>query len=154
MALYAWSKLYNKPASSLVEPAAMAPFQRMAHDCIESLPEFAAIEKAEKPLERIRFLKADPTEIEPWRGIMQRNTPGQAAAGAPVFIAQGTADTTVRPDITKKFAVALCRQGARVRFVSLNGVSHTFAAKASVGQALGWMGDRFRGKPASSDCGR
>ena len=154
MALYAWSKLYNKPASSLVEPAAMAPFQRMAHDCIESLPEFAAIEKAEKPLERIRFLKADPTEIEPWRGIMQRNTPGQAAAGAPVFIAQGTADTTVRPDITKKFAVALCRQGARVRFVSLNGVSHTFAAKESVGPALAWMGDRFRGKPAPSDCGR
>ena len=154
MALYSWSKLYNKPASSLVEPAAMAPFQRMAHDCIESLPEFAAIEKAEKPLERIRFLKADPTEIEPWRGIMQRNTPGQAAAGAPVFIAQGTADTTVSPDITKKFAVALCRQGARVRFVSLNGVSHTFAAKESVGPALAWMGDRFRGKPAPSDCGR
>jgi pimeloyl-ACP methyl ester carboxylesterase len=153
MALYSWSKLYNKPASSLVEPAGMGPFQRMAHDCIESLPEFAAIEKAEKPLEQIRFLKADPTEIEPWRGIMQRNTPGQAAAGAPVFIAQGTADTTVRPDITKKFAVALCRQGARVRFVSLNGVSHTFAAKASVGQALAWMGDRFRGKPAPSDCG-
>ncbi len=146
MTLYSWSKLYNTPASSLVEPAAMAPFQRMAHDCIESLAEFAAIEKAEKPLDRIQFLKADPTEIEPWRGIMQRNTPGQAAAGAPVFIAQGTADTTVRPDITKQFAVALCRQGARVRFVSLNGVSHTFAAKESVGQALAWMGDRFRGR--------
>ena len=154
MALYSWSKLYNKPASSLLESDAMGPFERMAHDCIESLPEFEAIEKAEKPLERIQFLKADPTDVEPWRGIMQRNTPGQAAAGAPVFIAQGTADTTVRPDITKKFAVALCRQGTRVRFVSLNGVSHTFAAKASVGQALAWMGDRFRGNPAPSDCGR
>jgi pimeloyl-ACP methyl ester carboxylesterase len=154
MALYSWSKLYNKPASSLVEPAAMGPFQAMAHDCIESVPEFAAIERAEKPLQRMQFLKADPTEIEPWRGIMQRNTPGQAAAGAPVFIAQGTADTTVRPQVTKQFAVALCRQGTRVRFVSLKGVSHTFAAKASAGQALAWMGDRFRGVPAPSDCGR
>jgi hypothetical protein len=85
----------------------------MAHDCIESLPEFAAIEKAEKPLERIKFLKADPTETEPWRGIMLKNTRGQVPAGAPVFIAQGTADTTVRPEITKRFAVALCRQGTR-----------------------------------------
>ncbi len=154
MTIYSWSKLYNKPATSLVEPAAMGPFQRMAHDCIESLPEFAAIEKAEKPLEQIEFLKADPTETEPWRGIMLRNTPGQSAAGAPVFIAQGTADTTVRPDITKQFAVALCRQGTRVRFVLLPGVSHTFAAKKSVGQALAWMGGRFRGVPAPSDCGR
>ena len=76
MTIYSWSKLYNTPASSLVEPRAMGPFQEMAHDCIESLSEFAAIERAAKPFERIQFLKADPTETEPWRGIMQRNTPG------------------------------------------------------------------------------
>jgi hypothetical protein len=56
----------------------------------------------------------------------------------------------VRPDITKKFAAALCRQGERVRFVSLNGVGHIFAAKYSVGEALAWMGERFRGVPAPS----
>ena len=154
MTIYSWSKLYNIPVSSLVEPAAMGAFQQMAHDCIESLAEFAAIEKAEKPLNRIQFLKADPTETEPWRGIMQKNTPGQAAAGAPVFLAQGTADTTVRPEITKQFAELLCKQGTRVRFILLPGVSHTFAAKNSAGQALAWMGERFRGAPAPSDCGR
>jgi hypothetical protein len=46
MTIYSWSKLYNKPASSLVEPAATGAFQKMAHDCIESVAEFAAIEKA------------------------------------------------------------------------------------------------------------
>jgi acetyl esterase/lipase len=154
MAFYSWSKLYNEPASSLVEPAAMGMFNKMAHNCIESIQELVAIEKAEKPLEWVKFLKTDPAEIEPWRGIMQRNTPGRAPAGAPVFIAQGTADPTVRPDITEKFAGALCQQGAQVRFVSLKGVNHIFAAKASVGQALAWMGDRFRGVPAPSDCAR
>jgi acetyl esterase/lipase len=154
MTIYSWSKLYNKPASSLVEPAATGAFQKMAHDCIESVAEFAAIEKAAKPLEQIKFLKADPTDTEPWQGIMRKNTPGQAPAGAPVFLAQGTADTTVRPEITKKFAVALCRQGTRVRFILLPGVSHTFAARNSVGQALAWMSARFRGVPAPSDCGR
>ncbi|MBC8013219.1 MAG: alpha/beta fold hydrolase [Methyloceanibacter sp.] len=154
MALYSWSKLYKQPATGLVQPGAMGAFERMAHDCIESVAEFAAIEKAEKPLEHQQFLKVDPTEVEPWRGIMQRNTPGQMPAGAPVFIAQGTADTTVPPQITKRFGNALCKQGTRVSFILLNGVSHTFAAKNSVGPALAWMGDRFRGAPAPSDCQR
>jgi acetyl esterase/lipase len=154
MALYSWSKLYNDPATNLVEGDAADAYEQMAHDCIESVPEFLAIENAEKPLNRVQFLKADPTEIEPWRGIMLRNTPGQAAAGAPVFIAQGTADTTVRPEITKQFGETLCKQGTRVSFIELAGVNHTFAAKNSVGQALRWMGDRFRGAPAPSDCER
>ena len=97
MTIYSWSKLYNTPATTLVEPGAMGPFEQMAHDCIESVAEYQAITDAEKPLQTEKFLKADPTETEPWRGVMLRNTPGQAPAGAPVLIAQGTADTTVRP---------------------------------------------------------
>jgi acetyl esterase/lipase len=152
MTIYSWSKLYKTPASQLVEPAAMGPFERMAHDCIESVAEFKAITDAEKPLQSIKFLKADPTETEPWRSIMLRNSPGQAPAGAPVFIAQGTADTTVIPDITKKFGLALCKQGARVTFIWLKGVSHTFAARDSARQTLAWIGDRFRGMAAPSSC--
>ena len=102
----------------------------------------------------MQFLKADPSETEPWKGIMLRNTPGQAPAGAPVFLAQGTADTTVRPEITKQFGDHLCSQGTRVSFVELPGVTHTFASKDSVQAALRWMGDRFRGAPAPSSCAR
>ena len=57
---------------------------------------------------------------------MLHNTPGQAPAGAPVFLAQGTAVTTVLPAITKQFGDVLCKQGAQVHFVELPGVSHTF----------------------------
>jgi hypothetical protein len=101
MALYSWSALYLDPATTLVDAAAKPIYEQLAHDCIELVPEFEAFEKAEKPLNREQFLKADPTDVEPWKGIMQRNTPGQASAGAPVFLAQGSADTTVRPEITK-----------------------------------------------------
>jgi acetyl esterase/lipase len=66
MTIYAWSKLYNRPATTLVEPGAMGPFERMAHDCIESVAEFKAITDAEKPLQTEKFLKADPTR--PSRG--------------------------------------------------------------------------------------
>jgi hypothetical protein len=37
-------------------------------------------------------------------------------------------------------------------YVVVATVSHTFAAKDSVGQALAWMGDRFRGAPAPTEC--
>jgi acetyl esterase/lipase len=154
MALLSWATLENLPVSGVVEPAAMPAFEKIARDCIESVAEYEAIDQAEKPLESERFLKIDPTDVEPWRGIMQRNSPGQSPAGAPVFIAQGTADTTVSPDVTKRFGKALCAQGTRVSFIDLPGVTHTFAARDSAGAALNWMTDRFRGAPAPSDCER
>lgn len=152
MALWSWSKLTRDPATSVVEPDAMNVYETMAQDCIESLPEFEKLDKAERPLQREPYLKVDPTEVDPWKGIMIRNSPGQAPAGAPVFIAQGTADTTVRPEITKQFGETLCKQGTPVSFVELPGVTHTFAARDSASAALRWMTDRFRGLPAHSDC--
>lgn len=154
MALWAWSKLYNVPPTDLVEPDAMNAFEEMAHDCIETVAEYVALDNAEKPLTQIKYLKADPTKVDPWRGIMQRNTPGQAPVGAPVFLAQGTDDTTVLPAITKQFGDALCAQGAKVHFVELSGVGHVFAGRDSASAALAWMDDRFRGAPPPSSCGR
>lgn len=154
MTIYSWSNLYKIPASSLVEVGAMSVYKTMAHDCLESVADEVALEKAERPLEGKKFLKANPAKTQPWEGIMKRNTPGQRPAGAPVFLAQGTADTIVRPYITKQFGEALCKQGAKVMFVEMPGVTHTFAAKESVSTALKWMDDRFRGVPAPTVCGR
>jgi acetyl esterase/lipase len=152
MALYAWSHVYHHPITGVVEPNAVSIYEKMATDCIEDVPEFLAIDKTEKPLQKEKFLKVDPTEVEPWRSLMLRNTPGQAPSGGPVFLAQGTADTTVPPDITKRFGAALCKQGVKVSFVVMPGVSHTYAARNSVNAALQWFGDRFRGAPPHSDC--
>jgi len=152
MALYAWSHVYHYPIAGVVEPNAVSIYEKMATDCIEDVPEFLAIDKTEKPLQHQKFLKVDPTEIEPWKSLMLRNTPGQAPSGGPVFLAQGTADTTVPPSITKRFGAALCKQGVKVSFVVMPSVSHTYAARNSVNAALQWFGDRFRGAPPHSDC--
>jgi acetyl esterase/lipase len=153
-ALLSWARLERVPVTSLVEPDAIPAFEKVAKDCIQSAAQFEHIEKDERPLQQEQLLKINPTKVEPWRSMMIRNSPGQAPAGAPVFIAQGTADTTVRPDITERFGEALCKQGVRVSFIKLEGVSHTFAAKDSAPEALAWMTDRFRGAPAPSDCER
>jgi acetyl esterase/lipase len=154
MTILSWTRLENVPVANLVEPQAMSAFEKTARDCIESVAEFEKIETDESPLKSGQFLKVDPAKTVPWKSIMLRNTPGQAPAGAPVFIAQGTADTTVEPAITKRFGEALCAQGVRVSFVPLPGVTHTFAARDSANAALNWMTERFRGAPAPSSCVR
>jgi len=154
MSVLSWTRLEDVPVATLVEPDAMLAFERTAKDCLESVSEFEKIETDESPLKHTQFLKVNPAKAEPWRGIMQHNTPGQAPAGAPVFIAQGTADTTVNPAITKRFGEALCAQGVRVSFMELPGVTHTFAARDSANAALSWMTERFREAPAPSSCER
>lgn len=154
MALLSWTRLLKVSPATIVEPAVMPAFNKTARGCLTSIAQFEALEKAMKPLQQQKFLKFDPSKKEPWKGIMVRNTPGKAPAGAPVFIAQGTADTTVEPEVTKRFAKALCAKGVRVTFVELPGVSHIFVARDSAPTAIRWMNDRFRGKPAPTDCVR
>lgn len=142
MTLYSWSKLFNLSLDDIVEEDALPAFEKTARSCMESIGEFKLIERAEAPL-RQEFLKADPTRVEAWRQIMDRNTPGREPAGVPVFLAQGTADATVPPEITGRFMEALCRHGARVDYNAYPGVTHTFIARDSARDAIAWMADRF-----------
>ena len=160
MALLSWTGLENISPATIVEPAVMPAFTQTARDCLTSVAQFEALAKSEKPLQTERFLKIDPTKTEPWKGIMVRNSPGQAPAGAPVFIAQGSAARDAAPAairwmndrFRKRFAKALCAQGVPVSFVELPGVSHVFAARDAAPAAIRWMNDRFRGVPAPSSC--
>lgn len=154
MALLSWSGLEKIAPATIVEPDVMTAFNATARGCLTSIAQFAALEKNVKRLQARRFLKIDPTKTEPWKGIMVRNSPGNARVGAPVFIAQGTADDIVNPQVTKRFAKALCAKGEHVTFVELPGVSHIFVARDSAPTAIKWMDDRFKGVPAPSSCRR
>ena len=85
---------------------------------------------------------------------MVENSPGTAARGVPVFIAQGTGDKTVRPAITTAYIKGLCAGGTPVKIKLMKGVSHGLAAEKSAYQAVAWMDQRFKGKPAPNDCKR
>jgi acetyl esterase/lipase len=151
MALLSWSSVYKEPLQSILAETAKPSFERVAHDCIQSIADLLKIEQDTAGLQ-VKFLTGNPTKLEPWRSIMARNSPGAAPAGAPVFIAQGTADDVVRPRITKQFADGLCTAGTPVVLLALEGVSHSFAGEDSALTAVAWMADRFAGKKAPSDC--
>jgi acetyl esterase/lipase len=153
MALLSWSRTYNLPIDSVIEPGVESRFEKVGESCIQSISQLLRLLKLARPLKK-EFLKADPTTLPAWRDLMEKNSPSAAARGVPVFISQGTGDKTVRPQITIAYAKALCANGTAVDLKLLNGASHSFAAEKSAYQAVKWIGDRFKGKPPPSDCRR
>ena len=51
--------------------------------------------------------------IEPWRTLAQNNSPGLLPPDLPLFIAQGTTDNLVRPQVTRITCGAPARPVAR-----------------------------------------
>jgi acetyl esterase/lipase len=153
MTLWSWSRVFGAPIDSVVAPAAIPKVDTLAQECVGSIPDFIQRHSADAFLTRVFLDVGDLTAVEPWRGIMDANTPGALPARVPVFLAQGTADTVVRPSVTYAYKDQLCRAGARVQLLQLPGVGHGFAGYRSSNAAIQWITDRFTGAPAASDCG-
>ena len=80
-----------------------------------------------------------------------RNQPGQTRAGALLFVAQGTADDIVQPQVTVAWVAAACRRGERVQFLVMRDASHMLAGKNSAPAAAPWIVDRFSDAAAPDD---
>ena len=151
MAIWSWSTTYHVPYDGIVAPQARTGFEQLAHDCIQSVSELLKIEKQEKSVKRV-FLTGDPTKVQPWKSLMDQNSPGRLPPAISVFLAQGTSDSIVRPAVTWQFGEELCKNGNHVRFFEIKGGGHSFAAFNSAHAAVAWTADRFAGLPAPSDC--
>ncbi|MDB5069906.1 MAG: secretory lipase precursor [Candidatus Eremiobacteraeota bacterium] len=73
--------------------------------------------------------------------------------GVPLFIAHGSTDTTVPKTSSDALDKALCANGATVRYDVYQGLGHRPVVPASLNDALEWVGARFAGRPAPSNCG-
>jgi alpha-beta hydrolase superfamily lysophospholipase len=152
MTVWSWAQVYGAPIDSVVAPAAMPAVNRLATECIESVFDVLMRDRTSKPLAQEFLTVVNPAKLEPWRSLLARNTPGVLARTVPVFLAQGSTDRLVRPQVTKAYMERLCRAGSRVRMLVMPNVNHGFAGRDSAGAAVSWMADRFAGRPAPSDC--
>jgi acetyl esterase/lipase len=153
MTLWSWARVYHAPIASAVKPEAMPVVDTLAGECIERWFDVFRRLKPTRALGK-GFMRADDlASLEPWRDLLAINSPGPLPRSIPVFLAQGTTDKVVRPDVTLAYANRLCRHGNKVVFDSLPNVGHLFAARDSARSAIGWIADRFAGKPAQTDCG-
>jgi acetyl esterase/lipase len=152
MTLWSWSRIYGASVDKVLDPAAVATVDRLSKACIESLYDLEIRRLITRPL-RQHFL-ADPNfaRTEPWSGLLAANTPGVLPGKIPVFLAQGTADRIVRPEVTRAYMAKLCRAHVAVRMDWVQGAGHGFVAYKSAAATIAWIGDRFAGAPAPSDC--
>lgn len=152
--LWSWARVYGASYKSVVQSPAMPAINTIAHNCWDSLLEGRSDRNAAEVLAKGYFKVPDITKVEPWRSLVALNTPGTLPPKIPVFLSQGDADTTVRPTITYGYAAELCRRGSRVRLDVLPNVTHSLAAIKSASSAMNWIGDRFDGVLAPTDCER
>ena len=135
MVIHSWSKVFNAPVEAVVVPAELPSINKIGADCIDVLAGGIGDLMAEKKLPR-QFLLADPMKVPAWKEHISKNTAGVNPPGAPVFIAQGTADTIVDPPVTVAFVKKICRHGQPVIFYEYKGVTHTKISHANLKQAI------------------
>ena len=71
---------------------------------------------------------------------------------APIYQYHGGADTLVSLDAVKATVGRYCASGARVQFTVLPGADHGVGIAAGAPGAYTYLGDRFAGVPAPSNC--
>ncbi|MGC1305224.1 MAG: alpha/beta fold hydrolase [Caulobacteraceae bacterium] len=152
MTVWSWSRVYGAPLSNVVLPKAMPVVDHLASLCIERWFDMFSRRGPTRKLRR-RFLSgSDFADTQPWRMLLAQNTPGALPKQVPVFLAQGSADRLVRPEVTAAYAEALCRNGGAVQYDLVPGVGHAFIARDAAPAAIAWIAARFAGARPASTC--
>jgi len=152
MTLWSWSRVYGASMSNVVTPEATPVINQLASECIERFFDVIARRGPTKELDR-SFLKVNNfTDVEPWRDLLASNTPGTLPPTIPIFLAQGTKDPLVLPQVTQSYMARLCKAGSPVQFDSMPNVGHLFAGRDSAPAAIAWIAARFVGTPAPTSC--
>ena len=153
MTLWSWSRVYGAPMANVVAPGAEPVIDHLANLCIERWFDVLTRRGSTQALEK-SFLRVDNlVDREPWRRLLEENSPGTLARDIPVFLAQGSADRLVRAPVTEAYRARLCQNGSKVDFVLAPGAEHAFVARDVAGAAVAWIAGRFAGEPPPSNCG-
>ncbi len=150
-ALDSWSQIYGAPAASILTPKAKEAMKVVAKDCIETMDQ-ALVFGFDLRSVGDKATTKDPTRVEPWEGLLKKNSTGVKDINVPVFIAQGTADQIVVPEVTRAYSQRLCGAGVTVELKMYEGATHAPMAKKAAPAVSDWVNDRFDGKAAPSTC--
>ncbi|MCA9858573.1 MAG: alpha/beta fold hydrolase, partial [Thermomicrobiales bacterium] len=145
---YGWASNYpDIDMDTAVVPEYQERVEQLAHTCTSTPLAYLKVRGIPVPAE---FLAIDPLTTEPWMSILAENTP-HSPVDTPLLLVHGTADSVIPFQGSVDEAAQRCANGEDVTFLQYPGVEHA-AAKESFLTALGWIEDRFDGKPSTSNC--
>ena len=147
MALYGGATEYPEiDPNDYVGPEGAAAASVMQTGCLgEIIPAVLGV-----PFEK--FYVHDPIRTEPARSIAMANDVGRAKVDAPLFLVQGTADTTVVPARTRDLFARLCTHGQVTRYLEVAGADHGNVLSRALTEIQAWLAARLAGEPAASSC--
>ena len=149
MALYAWNAHF--PGASLadiVAPEAVDQVNRLAGTCTTTPAAFLLLGELRPPA---AFLPDNLTEIDAFQRFVEANTPDDPI-DVPLLIAHGTADQIIPFAGSVAEAERRCAAGESVQFERYPGSDHVPVVDESALRVLGWLEDRFAGRPPSTTC--
>ncbi len=152
LAFVSWSKLFdNAKLSEILAFDAVLIAQNIANRCIDN--KYAAVvDTPEAAVFKVGFLSKNPSITEPWKDILEKNSPTGSTIDVPMLVTQGAADTVVNPKVTQEFVDRLCKAEKNISYHVLTGIGHLQAGFDSVIFVVPWMQERFNGKAAASNC--
>jgi uncharacterized membrane protein HdeD (DUF308 family)/pimeloyl-ACP methyl ester carboxylesterase len=152
MAVNSWSQLYSGASlGQIVTPVAQGAVASITSYCLYGKQALATFPAALTL--GVSFVTRPPWEVQPWREIMEQNTPGRAPLHVPVLIVQGGADTIVPSHLTEALAAKLCSAGETVDLRLYPTVGHLETGIVASPDVAAWIAQRFAGKPPPSTCG-
>jgi len=86
------------------------------------------------------------------KDFFRRNTPGEQPADGPLFVLSGDADPISPSSLTASTVARMCKQGDHVLFQRYPELDASAVLGNSVSDQISWIGARFAGHPAPSNC--
>ncbi|NMI01743.1 lipase [Pseudonocardia sp. K10HN5] len=132
----------------LFTPAGQAVYDEIRHECVGQIIARGA------PY-TVRGLSAvpDPLARDDVRARLAENSVGSVAPGFPALVYHGGADELIPVVQGRGLRSDWCARGATVHYLELPGTEHVTGAALGGPPVVGWLADRFAGRPAPSNCG-
>lgn len=145
---YSWAHTYpNVSMEDAIAPGMEEKVEQLARACLTDPLQYLKIRDIPTGGE---LLAIDPTQVEPWKSLIAQNTPTEPVE-TPLLLVHGTADQVIPFEGSVDEAARRCAAGEDVTFLRYLGVNHATVPESTL-TALGWLEDRFAGRPSTSNC--
>lgn len=147
MALVSWSRLFPQADLAAVVEARDRPLvTAVAAGCIQTKKQ-VLVELPEIKLMRQNFVTVDLTTTKPWAGIIAENTVTPDGIDVPLFVAQGTADQVIEPEVSRDWVRCISGHNPMVTYQQYAGKDHLSVLPAATHHVVTWIGERFTTSP-------
>ena len=148
-ALIAWKYIDPPlPLDGVVAQAGVNNYERLANECID----VSALEGLGRTQLGQSFFEVNPLTSEPWKSVVEEQSPAPLPADMPVMVAQGLADQVVLPWPNAILQEKWCKAGSALSMLWMGDVDHMKAAITAGPQVVTWIADRFADRPVPRTC--